>query len=147
MRALLTPATRVAFLVLTASLFVTEGRAESDQPTASLEGVSTDGDSGSRYRLFRTRNIWTLLELETATGLAWQVHFSLDGSPALKVLLNEISFLPSGAKPVPGRFTLYPTSHIYTFILLDRENGRTWQLQWSLERNDRGVQRIIALPE
>jgi hypothetical protein len=111
-----------------------------------MEGVPTDGDSGSRYRLFRTKNVWTLIELETATGRAWQVHFSLD-EHAAKVVLNNLSFLPSDAAPVPGRFTLYPTRTASTFILLDRENGRTWQLQWSLDAKERGIQRIIAPEE
>jgi hypothetical protein len=36
--------------------------------------------------------------------------------------------LAQGAKP--GRFTLYPTSNIWTFILLDQETGNTWHVQW-----------------
>lgn len=133
-------------LFSTTSPFAGQPRAEGDQTTGPMEGVPTDGDSGSRYRLFRTKNVWTLIELETATGRAWQVRFSLD-EHAEKVILNNLSFLPPGTDPVPGRFTLYPTRTASTFILLDREDGRTWQLQWSLNAKERGIQRLISLAE
>jgi hypothetical protein len=31
----------------------------------------------------------------------------------------------------PGRFTLYPTQNIYTFVLLNQDNGVAWQVQWA----------------
>jgi hypothetical protein len=133
-------------LLYAASPFAGQSRAESDQTTGPMEGVPTDGDSASRYRLFHTKNVWTLIELETATGRAWQVRFSLD-EHAEKIILNKLSFLPPGADPIPGRFTLYPTRTASTFILLDREDGRTWQLQWSMDAKERGIQRIISLAE
>ncbi|MEI6662551.1 MAG: hypothetical protein WCL01_10525 [Comamonadaceae bacterium] len=34
----------------------------------------------------------------------------------------------------PGRFTLYPTRNMYNFILLDQDVGRTWQIQWSTDK-------------
>ena len=138
--------TTVALLLCMASAFVGPVQAESDPTTGPMEGVPTDGDSASRYRLFRTKNVWTLIELETTTGRAWQVHFSLD-EHAEKVVLNNLSFLPPGTDPVPGRFTLYPTRTASTFILLDRENGRTWLLQWSADAKERGIQRLISVTE
>jgi hypothetical protein len=74
------------------------------------------------------------------------VHFSL-GEHAEKVVLNNLSFLSPGTDPAPGRFTLYPTRTASTFILLDRENGRTWQLQWSTDAKERGIQRLISVAE
>ena len=38
-----------------------------------------------------------------------------------------------------GRFTLYPTQNMYTFILLDQLDGRTWQVQWSIEPENRFI--------
>ena len=38
-----------------------------------------------------------------------------------------------------GRFKLYPTSNTYNFLLLDAENGRTWQVQWGFEKDERFV--------
>lgn len=138
--------TTATLLLSLASALFEPVRAENDPTSGPMEGVPTDGDSASRYRLFRTKNVWTLIELETATGRAWQVHFSL-GEHAEKVVLNNLSLLPPGTDPAPGRFTLYPTPTASTFILLDRENGRTWQLQWSPDAKERGIQRIISLAE
>ena len=41
-----------------------------------------------------------------------------------------------------GRFTLYPTQNIWTFILLDQIDGRILQVQWSIEQDKRFILRI-----
>ena len=41
-----------------------------------------------------------------------------------------------------GRFTLYPTSNMYNFILLDQIDGRMWQVQWSMKEDSRFVIQI-----
>lgn len=48
-------------------------------------------------------------------------------------LERSINFLPlaSGEDAIPGRFNLYSTQNMWTFILLDQVDGRTWQVQWS----------------
>ena len=38
-----------------------------------------------------------------------------------------------------GRFFLYPTQNMYNFILLDQVDGRTWQVQWSIDKDKRGT--------
>tara|TARA_B110000902_G_scaffold202997_1_gene230645 strand:- start:316 stop:900 length:585 start_codon:yes stop_codon:yes gene_type:complete len=38
-----------------------------------------------------------------------------------------------------GRFFLYPTTNIYNFILLDQIDGRTWQVQWNIDKDKRGT--------
>ena len=85
------------------------------------------------YRLFETTNIWTFILLDTVTGRAWQVNYSLDATPAVRLVINGSSLLPDGAALKNGRFTLYSTNNMYNFLLLDREDSRIWQLQWSLE--------------
>ena len=45
-------------------------------------------------------------------------------------------------KEVNDRFTLYPTQNMYTFILLDQLDGKTWQVQWSTEASNRGIMPI-----
>lgn len=35
------------------------------------------------------------------------------------------------------RYKLYPTVNMWTFLKLDTRNGRIWQVQWSLERDNR----------
>jgi hypothetical protein len=37
------------------------------------------------------------------------------------------------------RFTLYSTQNMYTFILLDQVDGKTWQVQWSTEAKNRFI--------
>lgn len=91
----------------------------------------------AQYRLFRTNNIWTFIKLDTVTGKMWQLYFSLEDEGGT-VVLNEQD-LASGKQKTPGRFTLYPTSNIWTFILIDQIDGNTWQVQWSQERKNRLV--------
>jgi hypothetical protein len=87
------------------------------------------------FRLFRTKNIHTLLELDTRTGQIWQVQWSLDEANRFSVPLNLTVLLPTGtpehlAVLKPGRFTLSPTENIFNFVLIDEDDGRTWQVQW-----------------
>ncbi len=83
------------------------------------------------------------LFLDTATGRAWQVQYSVDDTPAARLLINEHSLLPDSVIEKNGRFTLYPTHNMYNFLLLDREDSRIWQLQWSTEPEFRGLMRSI----
>ena len=90
------------------------------------------------YRLFRTTNIWTFIQLNTTTGQMWQVYFDTQGSNRGAVVLNSQN-LAREKDQISGRFTLYPTSNMYNFILLDQIDGRTWQVQWSNESKNRFV--------
>ena len=99
------------------------------------------------YRLFRTQNIYTLLKLDTRTGLVWQVQWGTDDDHRFIAPISRTPLLPAGttSHPTilkPGRFTLCPTSNIFTFLLLDQEDGRTWQVQWSLDEKQRFVTAI-----
>lgn len=40
------------------------------------------------------------------------------------------------------RYKLYPTENIYTFLQLDTETGRVFQVQWSLEWENEGTLNI-----
>jgi hypothetical protein len=83
-------------------------------------------DPNVPYRLFNTKNIYTFLKLDTRDGQLWQVQWG-DKDHRFTEALNSTP-LVSGGKA--GRFTLYPTSNIYTFILLDQETGHAWHVQW-----------------
>jgi hypothetical protein len=94
---------------------------------------------GATYRIFRTQNIYTLLRLDTRTGQIWQVQWG-DDSHRFIAPLNRQILLPAGTteQPTvlkPGRFTLQPTQNVYTFVLLNQEDGRTWQVQWGDEKH------------
>ncbi len=81
------------------------------------------------YRLFRTQNVYTLLKLDTRTGQLWQIQW---GDEQHRFISNlSLKVLAENGKT--GRFTLYPTPNIYTFVLLDQEDGRAWQVQWGKE--------------
>ena len=41
-----------------------------------------------------------------------------------------------------GRFKLYPTDNSYNFIMVDVIDGRTWQVQWSIDEDKRLVYRF-----
>ena len=86
------------------------------------------------FRLFRTQNIYALLKLDTRTGQIWQVQWG-DEQHRFVLPINRTILLPPGSTEhptilEPGRFTLSPTANIYTFLLLDQKDGRTWQIQW-----------------
>jgi hypothetical protein len=99
------------------------------------------------FRVFRTQNIFTMLKLNTRTGQIWQVQWSLDDNNRFTVPTSQAPLLPPSTDKHPtvlrsGRFTLTPTENIHTFILLDQEDGRTWQVQWG----DEGHRMITPIP-
>jgi hypothetical protein len=98
------------------------------------------------YRVFRTENVYTLLKLDTRTGQIWQVQWG-DEKHRFTAPISLAILAPVGsseAKTVlkPGRFTLCPTPNIHTFLLLDQEDGRTWQIQWG----DDGYRFAVPIP-
>ena len=98
----------------------------------------------SAYKLYATENMWTFLELDTATGIIWQVQYSVKGDDyRFKSTLNRFSLLPEGQKEIAGRFELNKTQNLYNFILVDTRDGRTWQVQWSTEPENRGIMPIL----
>ena len=92
------------------------------------------------YKLYPTENMWTFLELETFSGRIWQVQYSVSGE-SFKIPINktDLSFDFTGELQYAGRFELYSTQNMYNFILLDRENGQIWQVQWSTDPKYRGI--------
>lgn len=94
-----------------------------------------------RYRLFPTQNTWTFLKLDTVTGKILQVQYSVDGDDyrfESPVNLKDIADALKIERKI-GRFTLYPTRNIYNFIMLDQIDGRTYQIQWSMEPDNRFI--------
>ena len=91
-----------------------------------------------RFKLFPTENIWTFLKLDTSNGKIWQVQYAINDSNRGEVELNRQA-LGSGDAVANGRFTLYPTKNMYNFILLDQIDGKMWQVQWSIEEDNRIV--------
>lgn len=97
------------------------------------------------YRLFPTENMYNFIQLDTVTGQMYLIQYDLDaeGKHRGGYLLNGED-LAADKKAVVGRFTLYPTENMWTFILLDQIDGGTWQVQWSLEKENRFVIPIFS---
>lgn len=127
--------TLITLLLLLASNFLV-AQTTSEVPT---QIISTD--SAVTYRLFSTRNMYTFIKLDTRNGKMWQVQWSNKGSEyRFESTLSDISQVNKDEEK-NGRFFLYPTTNIYTFILLDQIDGRTWQVQRGKE-DERLVIRI-----
>ena len=96
--------------------------------------------TGQCYKLYKTENMWTFLELETFSGKIWQVQYTVDESKAsrMKTGLNYTNLVEDGNE-YAGRFELYPTQNMYNFILLDTSTRKTWQAQWSTSYSNRGI--------
>lgn len=106
-----------------------------DKPTTTVVGQD---NANAIYRLYPTTNMWTFLKLNTQDGRIWQVQWSQDAETRFETYLNSIP-LAYGEEKKNGKFTLYPTTNLWTFILLDTISGNTWQVQWSQEPEYRGV--------
>ena len=79
------------------------------------------------------------MKLDTRSGLIWQVQW---GENPLSLPVNKAPLAkPEQAKA--GRFTLCPTRNIHNFVLLDQDNGRMWEVQWSFDDKERST---TALP-
>ncbi len=128
---------RYAIVVLL-MLVGTAGQAE--VPDEQLSAFGFVHDQAARFRLYPTRNMWNFIELDTATGRLWLVQFSVsDDLPARFVISTK--FLANGTKP--SRFDLYKTSNVWNYILVDQTDGRTWQVQFSIDKPSlTGIMRI-----
>lgn len=96
-------------------------------------------NSNSVYELYPTTNIYNFLKLNTSDGRITQVQYGINNDGArFECSLNSLP-LVDASQAQNGRFKLYPTQNIYTFLLLDTINGRTWQVQWSIDEDRRGI--------
>ena len=94
----------------------------------------------AKFRLYPTSNRFTFLRLNTSTGFIDVVQYSTsDAANTMIYGLSKFALVLDG--PV-DRFTLYPTQNIWTFLLLDQVEGRTYQVQWSAEPEKTFVMQI-----
>lgn len=106
-----------------------------------LEQIELDCSLKQRYKLYQTENIYTLLQLDTKTGMIEQVQWSLDSENEGSMIINGDD-LTYGFSHGSGSFELYPTKNMYQFILLDKTSGRKWHVQWGMEAAKRWIRRI-----
>lgn len=94
-----------------------------------LDGIYNNIDK-PRYKMYQTENTYNLLKLDTRTGKVWQVQYRMKDVESAVVNINwfGVVFESDGWD---GRFELYPTKNMHTFIMLDTGTGDTYQVQWS----------------
>jgi hypothetical protein len=96
-------------------------------------------DSTHVYQLYPTENMWAFIKLDTSSGQIWQVHFAINDDSSRSEEILSMTRLAVGSEAKAGRFALYPTKNMFNFILLDKKDGRTWQVQWSFDYMNRGI--------
>ncbi len=80
------------------------------------------------YKMYRTQNYHNQLRLNTITGEVKQIQD--DGQSW--TICSGVEF--SGENS--GRFCLYETQNMWTFIMLDTYTGKNWQVQFSVKGED-----------
>lgn len=98
-------------------------------------------DPKANFRLYKTKNMYNFIKLDTRTGQMELVQWSVKGN-RMSYKLSDRVLVSSPEEQIPGRFTLYATTNIYQFVLLDQIDGRTWQVQWDTNKEYRWIQRI-----
>ena len=106
-----------------------------------LEHLEINSSLKGRYKLYQTENIYTLLQLDTKTGMIEQVQWSLDSDNEGSVSINSDD-LNYGLGYGSGSFELYPTKNMYQFILINKTTGQKWHVQWGMESSKRWIRRI-----
>jgi len=90
------------------------------------------------FQLYPTKNIYTFLELCTATGQIWIVQWSTKSGERFRYVLDD-NIRVKKEDAICGRFSLHATENMYNFILLDNISGDCWQVQWSFDEKERMV--------
>lgn len=126
---------RIIFLLLALMMFSTANYAQSSNPPQFTQ--QTDAN----YRLYPTQNMYNFLKLDTRNGKIDIVQWSTS-SNRMERTLSSTSQVLNAEDEKPGRFTLYATSNMYNFIMLDQVDGRTWQVQWDINSYNCMVIRI-----
>ena len=121
------------------SVFLIFAACSIDSSSVATEHVS----DSSAYKLFPTTNMWTFIKLDTRNGRIWQVQFDINGENRMQTVLNAESLTGGDVSNAAERFMLYPTQNMYTFMLLDQTDGRTWQVQWNFDEQYRLIVPIL----
>ncbi len=85
--------------------------------------------------MYQTENTYNLIKLDTKTGRVWQVQYRMKDVESAVLSINWIGVVKE-FEGWDGRFELYPTKNLHTFIMLDTGTGDTYQVQWSTSGYD-----------
>ena len=102
------------------------------------DAMEDGGETDNRFCLYETQNMWTFIMLDTFTGKNWQVQFSTKGTDYMFAApINYWSkAYPSSTDRWQGRFKMFATQNMWTFIMLDSFTGRLWQVQYDTKSLD-----------
>ena len=98
--------------------------------------------TSDRYKIYPTSNMYNFLKLDTQTGRIYRVQWSLEDKKRYETYVNYRNLVYSDDNPVNGRFEIYTTENIYSFLLLDKIDGRVWHCQWGFESSKNWIERI-----
>ncbi len=126
-------------ITLLLSCCIARGQYNNGPSASDLRIYSVSQNPNVPFRLFPTKNSWNFMKLDTRTGQIWMVQFSVESSSSTFTwTLNDTPLEEATVENI-GRFTLYPTSNMFNFLLLDQYNGRTWQVQYSLDNKEQNL--------
>ena len=94
------------------------------------------------FKLYPTQNMYIFILLDTRHGRLELVQWNTKSSSRTRASLSFQRRISYNEEEIPGRFELYPTTNMYNFIMVDKVDGRTWQVQWAIEPEDRMVLQI-----
>lgn len=98
--------------------------------------------TADRYKIYPTSNMYNFLKLDTRTGRIYRVQWSFEDQKRYETYVNYTNLVYSDDDLVDGRFEIYTTENIYSFLLLDKINGRVWHCQWGFESSKNWIERI-----
>ncbi len=105
---------------------------QSEIPLNSLSLVEKQKEVDNRFTLYPTENPWTFLLLDQMNGKIWQAQWDMKPKKTEILALNSLPLIEE-QKEVDNRFTLYSTQNSWNFLLLDKINGKIWQVRWSMK--------------
>ena len=97
----------------------------------------------SRYKLYHPISDVAVLKFFFFFGQIWQLQWSMEEGEEGEVFINASDLKYSFDSGGTGSFELYPTKNIYTFILIDKDYGRKWHVQWGMETKYRFIRQIF----
>ena len=104
-------------------------------------------DPKANYRLFKTRNVYTFIKLDTRTGQMELVQWSAIQNNRITYTLSDEKLIHPLDVEEPGRFTLYATTNMYNFVLLDQIDGRSWQVHWGTNTKQRWIHQFTYVDD
>lgn len=90
--------------------------------------------SAQTFKFYQTQNVHNQLRLNVKSGEVYQIQD--DGQ---KFLVHEGD---TESVKIDERYELHKTKNMWTYILLDKCNGKLWQCQYSVD----GINNIFSIP-